>query len=661
MAAVAQQPMTPEDLWKLDRIGSLALSPDGKVAAAVITSFDLKENKGSGDIWLYSLDDGTAMRFTTAKGGEANPAWSPDGTRLAFTAKREDDERHQLYVISVNGGEARRISDMPMGVSAPKWFPDGERIAFVSATLPGIDDFDSLRAIIKKRKEDKVSAKVTESQLYRYWDRYLTDGYIPHVFAVDVESGEVTNLTPGMKRYFKHSGGVDYDISPDGHEMLVSALSDGEPYSSLFYDIFTIPTDGSGRMTNLTADNPADDISPRYSSTGRYILYGKQLRTDRNAERVRLMRRDRSTGEEIELCRDFDRTPTGWVSDEIDETVYFTAEHFAKRSVFSVPMSGGAVSTILHRGSNSSVQVGGGRIVLLHQSLSTPNDMYVMNVDGKDFRKISTVNDTRLASIAMGRVEDVWYHGAEEDSVQMYIVYPPDFSPKKKWPLLVLVHGGPHGTFGDDFHPRWNAQTFAAGGYVTIMPNFHGSTGFGEQFAECINGEHARLPFIDVMRAVDVMLQRRYIDSTRMAAAGGSYGGYLVSWIGTQSDRFACLINHAGVYNLMAQFGSDITQHRDISYGGLPWDGRDDVLRWSPSHHVATYSTPTLVMHGKKDYRVPYGQALEVYGVLRAKGVDSRLVLYPNENHWILSPANSIHWYGEFFSWLERWIGKGGK
>ncbi|MDT8322808.1 MAG: S9 family peptidase [Bacteroidota bacterium] len=662
--AAAQQraPMTAETLWKVQRVSALTLSPDGRTAAVVVTSYDIETNKGNGDIWLIDVATGVARQFTAGESTEGGPQWSPDGSRIAFTAKRNDDEKAQLYVIPVDGGEARRITDMPTGVGGVQWFPNGERIAFTSSVLPGIwDDFDSLRTEIKRRKESKVSARITEDRLYRYWDHYLTEGYLKHIYAVDVRSQRVTNLTPDMERYFSYSGGVDYVIAPDGEEIAVAALTSGPPYDELYTDIYTLPTDGSGDMRSVTAGNPADDFSPYYTRDGKYLLYGRQTRTDMNAQNTQLMRLDRTGGEPVELCRNFDRSPSGWTTDEKDRTVYFTAAHLGKTSVFSVPMSGGAVSTVLHRGTNSHLHAHDGRIVFLHESLSAPDEVYAMDTDGKNLRTLSTFNDALLADVAMGRVENAWIEGAEGDSVQMYIIYPPDFDPAKRWPLLVMVHGGPHGSFGDNFHPRWNAQTFAAGGYVTITPNFHGSTGFGEYFADRINGEHPRLPFIDVMKATDVMARKPYIDSTRMAVAGGSYGGYLVSWIGGHTDRYAAIINHAGVYNLMAQFGSDVTQHRDISYGGTPWEGRDNVLRWSPSQYAADYVTPTLVMHGEKDYRVPYGQALEVYGMLKAKGVPAKLVIYPDENHWILSAQNSIHWYGQFHDWLQRWIGSGGK
>lgn len=660
-SAQEKRPFTAKDLWGLTRVGSLQLSPDGKTAAVVASTVDIKSNKVNGDIYLLDIATGKKQQFTTGQNTEGSPQWSPDGKKLAFITKRESDEKSQLYIIPVTGGEAQRITELPLGASSPQWFPDGRRIAFVSSVLPQYGaQWDSLKAELKRRKDDKVSALITEDRVYRYWDHYKVDGLVEHIFAVDVESKEVTDLTPKMDRWFSYSGGADFDISPDGKSFLVSGLTEGPPYDNLFFDVYEIPTDGSGEMKNLTADNPSEDFAARYSPDGKYMLYGKNIHTDRNAERTRLMRRNFADGNEIELCRDFDRSPSGWEISEDQTTVYFTADDRAKETIFSVPFAGGAVSELVYGGTNRSLQLTkSGEIVYLKQSLKAPNEVYAVRTDGSNERKISDFNDSKLAEFQMGAVEDVTFTGARGDAVQMYIVYPPDFDPKKKWPLLVLVHGGPHGTFGDDFHPRWNVQAFAAPGYVCITPNFHGSTGFGEEFAECINGAHPELPFTDIMAATDYMATRSYIDSKRIGAAGGSYGGYMMAWIGGHTDRFACLINHAGVYNLMAQFGSDITFHREISYGGTPWDGRDNVLKWSPSQYAKDYVTPTLVVHGEKDYRVPYGQGLELYGMLKAKKVPAKLIVYPDENHWVLTANNSIHWYGEFHKWLNRWIGMG--
>ena len=660
--AQVQRPITARDLWNMTRLSSVELSPDGRSAAFVATTYDIGTNKGNGDIRLLSIPDGKVTTFTTGKGTEGNPAWSPDGKWIAFTAKRDDDEQRQLYLIPIDGGEARRITEMPLGVSGIKWFPDGRRVAFVSSTLPRCgSNFDSLKAEITRRKDSKVTARTSEDRFYRYWDHYLTDGYIDRLYAVKVDDGKVTDLTPELDRLCDPSGGIDYDIAPDGGQIIFSALTEGPPYNSLHTDLYTIPSDGSGAMQNITASNPADDMAGRYTPDGRFIVYGRLNNPDQGYEVTHLVRRDRANGEEVEICRSFDRSPSGWVIGDHGRSVFFTADDRGSSAIFSVPLAGGAVTELLGTGSSGDLHVTGSTLVFLRQSLSAPSEIYSMNTDGSGLRKLTQANDTLLAKLDMGRVENVSVPAAAGDSIQMFVVYPPGFDASKSWPLLVLLHGGPHGDFGDSFHPRWNAQVFAAPGYVAVMPNFHGSTGFGEHFADRINGAHADLPFQDIMAATDYMARKPFIDSTRMAAAGGSYGGYMSAWIGGHTNRFACLINHAGVYNLMAQFGSDITDHRDISYGGTPWDGREAVLKWSPSQYAANYSTPTLVMHGEKDYRVPYGQGLELYGMLKAKNVPARLVLYPDENHWVLSAQNSINWYEEFDGWLKRWIGAGGR
>jgi len=329
-------------------------------------------------------------------------------------------------------------------------------------------------------------------------------------------------------------------------------------------------------------------------------------------------------------------------------------------SLFSVPAKGGAVHEILRGGTNGSPgMISGNRLIFLHQGNAQPTEVYAVDTDGEDFKKLTAFNDELLARIEMGRFEDVWFTGAGGRRVQMFVLYPPGFDPGKKWPLLVLVHGGPHGIFGDDFHPRWNSQVFAAPGYVTALVNFHGSSSFGQDFTDAITGAHGEKPYHDVMAAADTLLAGGFIDPARMALAGGSYGGYLASWIGTQTDRFACIINHAGVFDLCVQFGSDITHGRERSYGGDPWDDLEAVIRWSPAHNMKNYRTPTLIVHGERDYRVPVGNGLEAYGMLKAMGVPAKLIYFPDENHWVLTPRNSIFWYNEFHAWLGRFIGAG--
>jgi dipeptidyl aminopeptidase/acylaminoacyl peptidase len=294
----------------------------------------------------------------------------------------------------------------------------------------------------------------------------------------------------------------------------------------------------------------------------------------------------------------------------------------------------------------------------IRDDLSNPAEIFEWNLKTKKLVQLTTFNKSLLDSLQMGAVKSITYKGADGRDVQMYLLYPPYFDQGKKYPLLHLIHGGPHGTFADEFHYRWNAQLFAAPGYVAAMVNFHGSTSFGNDFAKSIVGAHGDKPFRDIMLATDYLIRTcPFIDSTRMAAAGGSYGGYMVNWIAGHTNRFRCLISHAGVYNLMGQFASDVTHDRDKSYSGSPWEGKyEEVNRYSPAFFAQNFKTPMLIIHGERDYRVPVTQGLEIYGVLQGKGVPARLVYYPNENHWILTPQNSIYWYKEVHEWLKRYL-----
>jgi len=655
-----KQPITPTDLWNIQRVGAPSVSPDGKRAAFTVTSFDIEESRGVSDIYLLNLDGSAPIRFTRHPSSDSSPVFSPDNKNLAFISRR-DGNTAQLYVIPINGGEARKVTDLPVSVSTPKWFPDGQRIAFVASVYPGYDgDFEKLNTMIEDHRKGKVSAKVTENRIYRHWDRWLTDGMYPRLFVVDIETGEVKDLMPGTSVYLSMMGGAQYDISPGGDEIAVSINSTEPPYERLNYDIYLLQTDGTGEMRNITDHNPADDVGPVYSPDGRTILYGKQRSTHFYADNVRLVQYDRRTGARTVLTEDIDFSFQQWLWSEDGTTIFFHAEDRGKKSIFSIPAEGGIVTEIFRGGTNDAVRLASDdRLIFSHQSFTQPPALFEINRNGIDLKQLTSFNKDILDRIAFGDVKDVTYKGANDADVQMYIVYPPEFDASKKWPLVHMIHGGPHGIFGDSFHFRWNAQLFAAPGYVVAMSNFHGSTSFGQEFAESIHGAHAEKPFRDIMKATDFMIERGYIDETKMAATGGSYGGYLVSWIAGHTDRFAALVNHAGVYNIMGQFASDVTAHREYAYNGSPWDGLERMQEWNPALHAENFVTPMLVIHGELDYRVPVLQGLEAYGVYKGKGVDARLVYYPDENHWILTPQNSIFWYDELYAWLERYIGTG--
>ncbi|MDR4987661.1 MAG: S9 family peptidase [Bacteroidales bacterium] len=656
LKAADLQVFDPHSMWEMKRPGSPVVSPDGEWSVFALTTYDIDESRSSSNLFL--LNNASAeVRQVTFSGSDSGPAWSPDGKKIAFVSRRHDGPG-QVYVLSMRGGEARQVSDLPVGVYGLQWLPDGQRIAFAANILPEYEgDWDKLRKLQEDKRNSKVTAKVTENNMYRFWDRWLTDDYVSRLFTIDINNGEVVDLMPDNGNFFGLMGGVSYDISPDGSTIAVSKNSTQPPFATTNHDIYLVPTDGSGALVNITPDNPANDVNPVFSPDGRYILYGRQSIYHFYADRVVMVLYDTRDGSHTELTADIDLSMGGWFWSDNGRTIYFIAEDRAMQSIFSIPAGGGRHTELFRSGTNSGASLAGSRhLVFLHHNLSAPPEIYRLDLRRGEAEKLTSFNDDIVNRTAWGEIENVTYSGANGADVQMFINYPPDYDPSKKYPLVMMIHGGPHGIFGDSFHFRWNSQLFAAPGYIVALPNFHGSTSFGQDFVISIHGSHADLPFRDIMKAADYLIERGLVDETRMAAAGGSYGGYMVSWIAGHTDRFACLINHAGVYDLHLQFASDFSANRAYQYGGSPWENPEQMNAANPSQFAHNFSSPMLVIHGELDYRVPVAHGFLVYNIYKNMGLEARLVYYPDENHWILTPQNSLFWYEEFYAWLERWL-----
>ena len=655
-----KRPVTAEDLWNMKRVSSLIISPDGKFGCFVVTEYNVKENKGNSDLWLIDLTSNKLKRLTTNVGSDNSPAWHPNSRTIAFISKREGDYP-QLYQIDIDGGEASLMTEMPMGISNPKYFSDGKRIAFSSSILPEFEnDFDGMKKALKERKDSKVSAKTTENRFYRYWDNWLTDGYVIHIFSYNLDTKERADLTKGSTRILTVSDAglsANFDVSPDGKWMTLSANTTPPPYASLNQNVYLVSLEAKEDWINLTKDNEQSDSDPFFSKDGKYIYYSRQTDPDYSAENERLIAYNMATKEHKIL------TDTSYSFGYYNETnsgkqLYMLAADRARTSGFMLDLTTEKVQKLFTESTVNSLNIAGDRMVFIKNNLSQPSEIFDYNLKTKKISQLSFFNKSITDSIQFGKVENITFKGAGDDPVQMYLLYPPQFDPNKKYPLIQLIHGGPAGTFGDEFHYRWNAQLFAAPGYVVAMVNFHGSTSFGNAFGKSIVGAHGDKPFTDVMKATDYLLANYpFIDSTRMGAAGGSYGGYLVNWIAGHTHRFKALISHAGVYNLMGQFASDVTYERVKNYNGAPWEGRyEEINRYNPAFFADHFSTPMLIIHGERDYRVVVTQGLEIYGVLKGKGVDARLVYFPNENHWILQPQNSIYWYKEVHGWFAKYF-----
>lgn len=643
-------------LWQMKRVASVEVSSDGQKAVFTQTSYNIEEDKGLTDIFLLDIKTGE-QRQLTFTGKEGSPVWSPDGKSIAFISKRQDGPG-QVYILSLSGGEAQKVTDLPVAVFSLKWFPDGKQIAFGANVLPEYEgDFAKLKNMIEEKKKSKVTAKTTENVMYRYWDRWLTDGFYSRLFSVDLASKKVTDLMPQTNNYFNMMGGASYDISPDGKMIALSMNSTPPPFEQVNEDIFLLNTDGSGKMVNITTENKASDSNPVFSPDGKSILYGKQSIYHFYADKVRMAIYDLSRAESRNITENIDLSCESWQWSADGKTIFFGAELNAGNALFSIPAAGGKHTPVFTSGTNGNLRIlNSNTLLFTHNNLNKPADIYTVQTDGKNLRQLTDVNKDLLARLNFGKVENITFKGANNADVQMFAVYPPDFDPAKKYPLVVMIHGGPHGTFGDNWHYRWNAHLFAAPGYVVITPNFHGSTSFGQEFAMSIHGDHAPKPFEDIMKATDHMLAKGFIDEKRMAAAGGSYGGYMVSWIAGHTDRFSALVNHAGVYDLHLQFASDYAGNREYQYGGTPWKDFDVLHRNNPSQFAHNFKSPMLIMHGELDYRVPVAHALLVYGIYKGMGLDARLVYFPDENHWILKPQNSIYWYKELHDWFERYL-----
>ena len=657
-ARKGERPITAQDIWSIPRVGTPVPSPDGTLLAVTVTTYDLEKNAGKGRIWLAptSGKGGEPRALTSPEFSSSEPAFSPDGKRLAFTRKAEGG-KPQLFLMPLDGGEAQKLTDLPLGAFDPSWLPDGSGIVFGAALIRGHLTAEATKTELERREKDPVKAQVTEDRFYRFWDTWLTTGEVPHLFLYDVASAKLRDLMPESTAWFDWmdpSG--QYDLSPDGKELAYGGILFDEAKSLIRTAIFTVPVAG-GAPVNLTPDHPADDARPRYTPDGKAIVYGMQHDPFFYADRVRLMRYDRARREHTPLLDQWDLTPMQWAFAE-DGTLVFEAEEDGRTSAFALAAGERTPRRVVQGGSIAGLTPAhGGRIVFTLQNIAQPPEVHAAPMAGGTVERLTRFTDAALDKVALGEVREIRYEGSKGESVQMFLVLPPGYEAGKQYPLVQIVHGGPHAISGDTFHFRWSGQAFAAPGYIAALANFQGSTSWGQDFAKRIQGAWAERPFEDVMKATDLLVASGMVDEKKMATAGGSYGGYMMSWIEGHTDRFRCIVNHAGVYDLMVQYASDVTQGRAQSMGGDAWDGLEAIDRWNPSRFAKGFSTPMLVIHGEKDYRVPVSHGLECYGVLKAKGVPARLVYFPDENHWVLKPANSILWYREVHAWLKRWLG----
>lgn len=666
VSAADKRPITPQDLWACKRLAGPAVSPDGKTVVFTVQEYSIEKNKGTSSLWLVDVAGGAPRRLTSAQVSDSAPVWSPDGKSIAFVSKRGEDENTSLYLIRVDGGEPEKLLELPTGVASPKWMPDGSGVIVATTVIPELagslskSDLAAMKKELKRRRESKMTAKVTEDRQFRYWDHWLTDNLANRLVLVNVTTKEFKDLTPKSKVLFQTSGDVNYDISPDGKLVAVAVNVTPPPYKDfLNVDIHLIPTDGSGEMKDVTPENKADDDSPTFAPDGKSLVYVRSKVPYGNGESSKLWRHDLATGKNSPLTENLDYAFGNVEFSSDGRTIWTSLEDKGVVPVFKLNADGTGLTAVYKEGTATSVTTAASSVVFLNDTTSRPNELFALDPATGAVRQLTHFNDELMAQLDLGKVESYWIDGAAGDKVHGWLVLPPGYDPKKTYPLVQLMHGGPHTMNRDSWSYRWNTHVFAAPGYIVTWVNRHGSTGFGEKFCQSILNEWGDKPLDDILKSTDYLLKRfPNIDPKRIAAAGGSYGGYMAAWIAGHTDRFAALIDHAGVNDFITQYGADVTPYGFTQVlGGTPWKNPEGMQRNNPMTYAKNFKTPMLIIHGEMDYRVPYVNGTALYQVLQSMGVPSRLVIFPNENHWVLTPQNAIYWHWEMQSWLSRYLG----
>ncbi len=651
------RPLSAEVLWELDRLGSPVISPTGGHIVAPVTSYNTDDDSSETRLYLFS-EDGGVQRPLTAEGHSAGSAvFSPNGEWLAFVSRRNDDEAGQIYLLPMNApGEAKRLGEIPTGVSSLRWV--GDHIYFISRTYPG-QDWDQMKETLKENKDSHVSAHQWNALPYSMWDHWIDEERQAHVYRINVGTEAVESITEplGIELPRSSQGLGSYDIHPnETHIAFTSPANPGavDPNIDLF-----LAEIGSDEATNITPANPAGDGSPMFSPDGETLAYVRRAIPGFYADNANIVLVDLDDMSQEEITTEWDRSASGlvWLPDSSGFLGAIADE--AHGRIYHIDLDG-TPTAITGPTSFGGISISDdGTLVAHNQSFLYPPRLVKVDRATGEATRLDTINDDVLANVDLGTYESVTYKGHDGADIQMWVHYPPGFDPNKEYPLFLLIHGGPHNAIPDGFHFRWNAQTFASWGYVTAWHNFHGSNSFGQDFADYINPDWITAPYNDTIAAAEWFAEKDWIDEDRMVAGGGSYGGYLSSILLGKDHPFNALLIHAPVYNMYSQMAADFAVH-GTRFGQF-WENPEIYEEISPHYYAENFDTPALIIHGQNDLRVPVGQAFELFRTLQSKGIESRLIYYPDENHWVLKPNNSLYWYDEVEEWMAQFAEPGGR
>ena len=646
------------------RLGPPSLSPDGAQAVCSVTTHSLDDNRASSALWLLSTLGGAPRPLTQCGEKDGQPRFSPLGDRVGFIARRtqqgQTDAVPQFYAIPVDGGEACRVGEVATGVDAFRWCPDGRHIVFVSWVWPGLKGSKAQAKAMKARSTAKHTGHATSAALHRYWDHVVPADRVPHLLRMDTHTGAVQDLFEGtdFALTLAEPDAQCFDISPDGRRIVFAFDPAPEKRTDGRFALAELTLKRSGRPGRIetVAQNIAWDLGqPRYSPDGQQIAFlaSHQALKHTMPDQLAVCR----PGEPFDVVSaEWDRAVQGPLQWEADgSALLLAAEDRGRRHLWRFDLADRRAERVVDGGWVQAFDKAAGTLVTLADAADHPARLQA-HLPGQPARRLESFNDRLMADLRLGRHEETQVTGAQGDPVQVWLHYPPDFDARQRYPLVQVIHGGPHTAMGDTWHYRWNASVFAAQGMVVSVVNYHGSSSFGHGFLDSITHRWGELELQDIEAATDALLQRPWIDPQRVYAVGGSYGGFMVAWMNghVPAGRYAAYVCHAGCYDWVGMFADDAWAWHAKELGCWYWDDMAQVLRQSPHMHAAALATPTLVVHGALDYRVPDAQGLAYYNTLKARGVPARLLWFPDENHWILKPANSLQWHREFFDWLQQ-------
>jgi dipeptidyl aminopeptidase/acylaminoacyl peptidase len=648
-----------DDMQKLSRVSGIKLSPDGRWVAFAVSRSDVAKNRSVKNVWIVPANGGEPQQMTFAEeGSNDRPRWSPDSRYIYFLSTRVD-KKPQIFRLAISGGEAKQITHVPTGVASYILSPDGKTMAFTASVFPQCTDMACNEKAEKERADNPVKVRVIAEMPFRRWDVWV-DGRRNHIFVMSPEGGATTDVTPGDSDspIWTEEGTEEVAFSPDSKEICLSRFVENEAVTGNS-DLFVMPVTG-GTPKAITT-NKSMDRTPLYSPDGRYIAYSATLRPMQETDLTRVFLYDRTTGERRNLTEAMDRSIDSYVWAPDSKSLFITYEDHGQMPVSRLDIATAKVTPLVSSGTiaDADASSDGSFLVFGKMDLSHPVDVFRLNLGGGGTAptQLTSVNADLLKDIEFGEASSFTFPGWNGETVQGWKVTPPGFDPSKKYPLLLLMHGGPENSWLNFFHYRWNAQLFAAAGYVVIGPNFHGSSGFGLKFMDAIKGQWGGAPYEDQMKAVDVALTWPYIDTTRVAAAGASYGGYMANWVEGHTERFRTIVSHDGLYDLMTMiYSSDFVGGTLQEFKGAPWQNPQALISQAPAMYAANFKTPMLIIHGATDYRVPESQGFAMFQVLQAMHVPSKLLFFEDENHWVLKPADNILWYHTVLDWLDQWV-----